>query len=227
MQLSAIAFNPKVIRSNEKARVESAYHMWLEVWQDAYRKYGWDPRTVRGDQWSRQDQILTLFDRDHPVGCVLFHIKDLRAPWVRDDSYFRMWPAAEYQKLLAMPDPEHTLIGSYLTVAHAYRRSEHGVNAKAAMIALSMRYFQQTGFHHLIGTMVHNARVNDVSKQLGANVLKSGVEEAGVMTDLVVWYARELAQLSFGEIDKVLDTVTGTWKADGAHLKTQVKEIFQ
>ncbi len=120
--LRCITFSPKRPKNISNELYNSTFQMWLNVWRDSYKFFGWDPTQVTSDQWIRQDLILGFYEGNEPVGVVFFDEKNLTHLPAFDDSYFRMWPRDLLKEISTWPSSNKALISSYFTLAAPFRK---------------------------------------------------------------------------------------------------------
>lgn len=194
--LYTLSFDPKKPGNNNQL-YKAAYDMWLKVWRESYSYFGWDPDSIRSDQWMRQDRIFVLFDGSNPVCLAFYDVKNMNYDMYRHDSYFRMWPQDLLDQVSKMKGSHEALISSYFTLSPDYRSKKHDIDFKLLFHALGLKYFTTFKSEFMIGTMVKKSGMADISFKHGANLLAKDVDEKGVLVDLLYWENEKMKDFKF------------------------------
>ncbi|MCB0391406.1 MAG: hypothetical protein KDD58_08945 [Bdellovibrionales bacterium] len=193
-----------------------AYLFWRETWQTSYKYFGWDPDTVYSDWWTRQDNIGVLTYEQQIVGTVFFDEKDLTNFTARHDSYFRMWSDESFEKIRNQMGAQRALICSFFTLGKEWRKENKGVDAKYLLASMATKYFSNTDYELMIGTVVKMSQVHTVCYDLGAKMVTPDVDEKGVVVDLVMWHRNEIENFNY---PKESDIIKNIWPRNERHLK--------
>ncbi len=213
--LYCIAFSPKTPNNISDELYRATYNMWISVWRDSYKFFGWDPLQVCSDQWCRQDLILGLYKGDTPIGAVFFDEKNLHLPLFYDDSFFRMWPKELLVEISKWPLANKALISTLFTIAPPFRKKVNEVDFKALLHCLAMKQFVKMGNPFMIGTTVKKS-MSEISLTNAAHVLKENVEEKGLIVDLVYWKRADMQKFKFPKLN---DQVEAIWNSGGYQRK--------
>ncbi len=204
--LYCIAFSPKKHETISTQLYTATYNMWLEVWKNSYKFFGWDPSKVYSDQWCRQDLILGLYKNDKPIGAAFFDEKNLRLPLFYNDSFFRMWPKELLDKISRWPNSEKALICTLFTIAPEYRKKNSEFDYKGLLHGLCLKQFVKMGNPFMIGTTVKSS-MSEISKVHAAHLLLENVDENGLIVDLLYWKREDMLNFSFPQINLSVNTV--------------------
>lgn len=204
--LYCISFSPKRPKNISEPLYNSTYNMWINVWRDSYKYFGWDPNQVLSDQWMRQDLILGVYQGNTPVGVVFFDEKNLTNETAYDDSYFRMWPRELLKEISTWPSANKALISSYFTLSSHFRKKANGIDYKGLLHGLALKQFVELGHKFMIGTMVKQS-MSKLSFEHGAQILKSDVEEKGLLVDLLYWDQNKMQLFKFPELHEQIQKI--------------------
>lgn len=196
---------------------DKAFEFWLKTWKDSYKFFGWTD-SVYSDQWTRQDSILTLFHASEPIGSIFFKEHDLTRPFVKADTYFRMWPEVTLSELAAAPDAARTLVSSWFTLHPDWRKARQGVDAKFILGGVGLQKFFAAQNQTLLGTMVTMSGMHTLTYELGARTLVPALKEKNLEVDLVRWRKSELQNYQYPRLG---EEITQIWEASLGRGKTR------
>ncbi len=208
--LYCLSFSPKKPMNISEKLYNATYEMWVNVWRDSYKYFGWDPKSVCSDQWVRQDLVLGFYQGNTPIGAAFFDEKNLRAPLFYDDSFFRMWPKNLLEEISRWPSSDKALICTNFTIAPDFRKKTSGTDYKAILHGLSLKQFVDMGNPFMIGTTVKKS-MSDISVVNAAHLLKENVEEKGLIVDLLYWKREEMKDFRFPKYHDQIETI---WNAN-------------
>src|SRR5579862_3726016 len=114
-----------------------AYELWGTVWSETFAQLE-DRRALASDDFTRQDELLTLWHRDECIAMTAIRWVDLKQTYFLDDSYFAAWPAEALQAV--QRDGSRICIPSYATIAKPWRHPE-GCSLKDVLFAVTTERF--------------------------------------------------------------------------------------
>lgn len=167
------------------------YLCWKEVWEAVYQQEMKVNHQFYADDFLRQDQVISLFNRGQCVGMAFVRMINLSLMPVSQDSFFRFWPKAETDKVLSLtPD---IFIASYFTVHPAFRKNED-LCWKTLLLSLFLDNFMRSDSQVMI-TAARKVRSNEKlcfklgAKPLSLNVpyLLDGQKINNEIADLIYW----------------------------------------
>ncbi|MCB0393582.1 MAG: hypothetical protein KDD25_03445 [Bdellovibrionales bacterium] len=188
----------------------SAYKMWHNTWTESYKYFGWDPKTVHSDQWTRQDFVGILSYDGRPVGTCFFKVHRLDLPYIKDDSYFRMWPEAVMDGLEKRCDSNSALVCSWFTLNKEWRKGVNGIDAKYLLCSMVVKVLQDSTQSNLLCTVVKMSNMDKLVYELGASPIVKDVDEKGVVVDLGIWKKKEIVNFKFPRMHETVEQVYST-----------------
>jgi hypothetical protein len=160
----------------------AGYRCWKDVWTRTLQELdGAD--SIRSDDFTRQDELGLLFEGSDCIGMTAYRWVDFASPAARDDSYFSAWP--DEAKDALVENGTRVCIGSYLTVAPEWRRTENH-SAKELLLGLAVRRFLASPADVMTGTMRNDRGMSGIAYRLGARLLAPSTMH-GVDVDLVAF----------------------------------------
>jgi len=187
--------SPRAASGAQRAHLAEAYAAWRAVWGETLRELDGAER-VFSDDFSRQHELGCLFYANQCVGLTGYRWVDLTRAENRDDSYFKVWPAAVLKQVLA--SGTHVCVGSNLTVLPSWRGMPGGYSIKEVLMTLAVTRFLASEADSMVGTMRNDRGMNGLVYRLGARPVLQDIEHHGVRVDLVVFSRRELGPVSPG-----------------------------
>jgi len=161
-----------------------AYATWRRVWAETFEALD-GARRVFSDDFTRQDELGTLFHDGECVGLTAYRFVDFAAAAAQEDSYFKPWPPSARTALLGIG--RRVCIGSYLTVEKAWRGPCGPFSTKELLLALAVERFLASDADVMAGTLRNDRGMNGVGYRLGAQPLVCDVTHHGVAVDLVAF----------------------------------------
>lgn len=191
---------------------EKTYSMWKKVWIDTMTdEWSQKEGMIYSDEFTRQDEILTLFYKGECVGCVFMKSADFHESCARDDSYFKVWNDLAIQKLIRKG--KNILVCCNFTVAKQFRRTQDGIRWKDVLATMAVKRLEYSDFDAMTGTMRRSKGMHTTTLKVGAQMVQENVDYfiCGINepVDLVVFY-RDSIQLNLSaEIEEMIDQ---TWQ---------------
>ena len=199
--------HPQTASGVERWHLTAAYQCWDRVWSETLRELD-NASRVFSDDFTRQDELGSLFHEETCVGLTCFRWVDINLEHNQNDSYFKPWPASALRSL-AIEGPR-VCIGSNLTVLPEWRGSSPGFSVKGVLMGFAVERFLASDADAMTGTMRNDRGMNGLVYELGASPLMRNVVHHGVMVDLVVFSRRALlAPSGRGEVDALTREI---WK---------------
>ncbi|MFA5583119.1 MAG: hypothetical protein WDA09_02805 [Bacteriovoracaceae bacterium] len=188
------------LSEEDKKYYQIAYESWKQVWQDVQQQeMGLKETSFYSDEFTRQDHIIALFDRDNCVGIAFMREIDLDLNCIKEDSSFRFWPKTQ---LLSLNKKQNRIvIATSFTITPQYRRGE--IEWKTLFLSLYLDYFSQLQTSIMV-TAARKVKSNEkLCYQLGAKPLmrnvpfttKSGSYIENEIADLLYWEKNTLSLL--------------------------------
>jgi hypothetical protein len=198
--LSFHRLSPRQAGAIDLPLLGSAYQCWSDVWKQTFAEL--EGRSgLPSDDFTRQDEIGTLF---HGYECVaLFFSRrvDLSSPLAQDDSYFSVWPKEARQAACARGS--RVWVSSNITI-HPNWRKPANLSLSRLLCALIIERFLLSDADVLVGTMRNDRSMNTVTYGLGAQPLVRNVIHHGVPVDLVAFYRQDCVRQPLDERTEAL-----------------------
>lgn len=180
--LTTTILDPSNVHSRD---LTAAYYVWLTVWQKTFKELGKSPR-FPSDDFSRQDEIVALFDAEGDCAALSFgRIVDLDSSIARHDSYFDAWNVDDIVHLTRRASPL-VYISSYFTVAEAYR----GTDTKDQLMRAIIRQFECSRADVLAATTRNDRGVDKLVARYGFETIRAraGAVLHGADVDLMAYF---------------------------------------
>ena len=129
----------------------AAYACWMGVWTETYRELCQKDK-IMSDDFTRQDEILALFQGSKCLGMVFMRSDSFSDPAMWHDSYFSVWPAFAIKRLTR--HGSQFTICSYMTCAQDERGKpiEGKMKLQELLMALASRRFLELNTDVMVGT---------------------------------------------------------------------------
>lgn len=164
---------------------ELAYKHWSTIWGQTFKEL--DGTTVHfSDEFSRQDEIITLFDGLLCVAMLCHRVCDFNSRVSAEDSYFRSWTPKAIDGLIR--HGRRILVGSQISVDPSRRGRENGIGLKNLICYLAFHQWNTLQVDGVTGTMRLDRNMSTVMQEAGAEVLEKNVLFHNVPVDLVAFH---------------------------------------
>jgi hypothetical protein len=177
-QLTTAILDPSNVHSRD---LTAAYELWLTVWQKTFKELG-KSSLIPSDDFSRQDEIVALFDGPTCAALSFGRIVDMDSSIARHDSYFDAWLFADTVHLKQTGSLVY--ISSYFTVAEEYR----GSAAKHELMRALIRQFECSRADVLAATTRNARGVNKLVARYGFETIRTGAVMHGADVDLMAYF---------------------------------------
>lgn len=183
---------PRAHSDAERRRLLEVYGCWRKVWEQALKELD-NADAIFSDDFTRQDELGSLFYADQCVGLTAYRWVDLSLTLNQDDSYFKVWPKAVKDQAIA--DGSRICVGSNLTVLPTWRGVVDGYSVKEILMTLAVKRFMASDADAMVGTMRNNRGMNGLVYRLGARPALQNVSHHGVQVDLITFSRRSLGAI--------------------------------
>ncbi|NQZ58707.1 MAG: hypothetical protein HRT88_14730 [Lentisphaeraceae bacterium] len=193
---------PKELQSYHDA----AFKMWKEVWDEAYKNEFSKNIVMNSDEFSRSDEIFSLFDGNKCVALMFLRTANFNDYKSRLDSYFESWPDKAIEGLTLYGN--NILVNCQFTLSFEYRRSAHGINWKEVITALILKRLLHTRFDAMTGCMRKSKGMEDTAYKFGAVKLMEDLsfDKADSRIDLISFYREKITFYGEGQIKDICDS---------------------
>lgn len=191
------------------------YQAWHEVWASAFKEADIQ-KPVFSDEFTRQDDVIAVFEEGRCLLCLFFRTVDLSTLVGRSDSYFSGWTDTALNGL--QRDSSVVCVGSNTTVVPFARGNYKGFSLKNLLAALAVQYFVNSSPGSAMTAAMRNRRgMNVAGKQAGATLLDANVPVNGEPTDLMAFFKNDLVdfQHPYQELASQLWSQRQDWRNDG------------
>lgn len=167
---------------------ERAYAHWEKIWSATFKEL--DGKGILfSDNFTRQDEVICVFDGLLCVAMVCHRYVDLSLTSAVKDSYFEKWPEEALSGLTA--HGHRILIGNQISVDPERRgRTADDISLKDLVSALSMWRLSQLDVDALPGTMRADRNMQNFLINGGATPLLRNVLFHNVPVDLVAFHPK-------------------------------------
>jgi hypothetical protein len=169
------------------------YKIWKETWDEEYLRLGNKGR-LPSDNFTRQDEVLSIFVDGKPAALTFFHTVDLSTAHGRDDSYFEPWPKGVIDNLTQW-GPK-VLVCSAFTIAKEFRKKLiFNIPLADILAAASVMHLKNSHHDLMVGNMRNTRRANEIVYRYGAQLLRT-IDCNGEPSDLVFFKKSEIPKFS-------------------------------
>lgn len=161
---------------------ERAFEHWHAVWSKTFADLEWR-RTLQSDDFSRQDEILAIFEGERCIAMVCHRFADLAQSPVKHDSYFKVWTPEAIEKLGTYGN--RLLIGNQISVDPDRRGLIDGISLKNLVTALTVRRVIEVQADAMPGIMRVDRNMNEFLYKCGAVPIVRNVIHHNVPVDLL------------------------------------------
>jgi hypothetical protein len=152
--------------------LRAAWTCWSESQRALLEEVGKDP-SIPSDEFTRQDQWLTVRYGKECMGVAAFRWLDLDLPYFEEDSYFRVWPEDARRAIRAIGSK--VCLVSNVAVARAWRGRFGAFNVKSLLVGLGIQHFNESDADLIVATMRNMRGMNKVTYHFGATPLVVGL----------------------------------------------------
>lgn len=176
-----------------------SFKAWHETWESTYQRDFNSEKELNSDNFTRQDEVLSLFYDDKCFAVCIFTHLDMNDEIARKDSYFNSWPP-EAIKALCCRGPNIITCTQY-TICKNFRAGGPKTALgrlpwRMFMTGLIAKYFLVSGKDAMSAITRVNKGIDKVSYRNGGTSLVSGLlYEVGTektLVDLVAFYQEEV-----------------------------------
>lgn len=186
MELELHVLRPPVSPA-DRDRCESAYLFWHEIWQAANGEMA-KPVDLPADGFTRQSEIIVLFKGARPVALICHRHTDFSAESTLQDTLFLhpgMWRDEDKQFVRNLGGAG--LIGSQITVAPDFRRTEGVLSMKYLIVLLSLARAQAIGAETIISAIRGEKGLDKVFGGAGSLLIAPAREYGNTFVDLIAF----------------------------------------
>lgn len=169
---------------------QRVYDHWNSVWSATFQEVE-SQKKFFADNFTRQDEIVALFDGDICIAAMCHRLMDIRMQPFQKDSYFEPWPAADYAELGAYGDK--VVIANQFSVDPNYRRTTSNDMRTSELIAyLSFSHLARLPVSGITGT-TRNARSANAVFEKYPHTKLADVVYHGEETSLYAFYPHKMS----------------------------------
>lgn len=186
---------------------QKAYDCWRSVWEDTYKNELKFDKKLTSDDFTRQDEIVTLFYGEECVGLSFMKWTSFENSTAKADSYFNSWTDFDLHSL--NKEGKSIIVCSNFTISLDFRRGRGGFNWKDLLMCfLSMRLLYSNA-DAMTGTMRLSKGMGEATYRAGAVAIRKNVvfKETNDPVDLVGFYKSKIDQCGTDEVLQVAQEV--------------------
>ncbi len=196
-----VCVDPK--KSRDKYTL-SAYQCWYDTWDATYRELMFDD-PLFSDNFTRQDEIGTLFYGEDAVALIFYRWVDGFHMMHRQDSYFRAWPDSALEDLCR--EGSRVCVSSNFTVAKGMQKKFAAeFSVKDVIVAMGIERFLMKYPHAdvVAGTVRNTRGINKLIYNNGFSCLIHDVIVNGEPSDLAAFYRKSCTRTPTNERDEAM-----------------------
>lgn len=165
----------KNLNNTKDQRVyDLSFKMWYDTWDSTYRNDFLSNDLLMSDEFTRQDEILSLFYLGECAALCFFSHVSMKDESARLDSYFSKWPKNAIDGLCSKGS--EIIICSQFTVAEKFRKlgplEMENVPWKVILMGMLSKYYMNSGRDAMTGTMRASKNMGNLTYQFGTIPLK-------------------------------------------------------
>lgn len=173
---------------------QKSFQCWHDVWSDYYKNERLSSHRVNSDEFTRQDDILSLFYKGECFGITFFKEVNFNDITSSLDSYFEVWPQNALDALVSRG--KSVSICSQFTVAKNFRRKTTDIQWKYVLFGFIMKRFLESHLDAMTGTMRVMRGMGRMSYEAGALPLIQNLvykDRKDELVDLVGFFQNEVS----------------------------------
>lgn len=191
---------PSRDRRGGSGYLDAAYDLWASVWRQTLAELD-RHRRVTSDDFTRQDELLTIWSGAECVASVSMRWMDFRCAYSRDDSYFLIWP--DEARLAVVQDGPLVCVPSYLTVAKPWRGAI-GASLKHVLCGIVTARFLASRADVIVGITRNDKGMDEVCRNNGYVTLMANLTHHNVPVNLVAFFRKRCTRPPAAESVEVL-----------------------
>lgn len=185
-ELELHVFRPPV-SPQDRSRFDAAFHFWHEIWRGANAEME-KPTELPADAFTRQTEILTLFKGERPIALICHRHTDFAAESTFHDTLFLhpgMWRDEDKQFVRNLGGLG--LIGSQITVAQDFRKTEGPLSMKYLIVLLSLARAQAVGAETIVSAIRGEKGLDKVFGGAGSLLIAPSRKYGNTFVDLIAF----------------------------------------
>lgn len=161
---------------------QEAYSHWKSIWTATFKELD-GAHELSSDNFTRQDEVLGLFNGDKCIAMVCHRYVDMSLESAQDDSYFKTWPPEAIEAALAAG--RITAIGNQISIHPNFRKLPMGVATKDALVWFCLKRLQEQNVESMVGAVREDKSLDVLFERYGATVLAKNVMQHHVPVALI------------------------------------------
>lgn len=180
--MHVVVFRPPVADS-DRALYDVAFKFWLRMWQDTHVEID-KPAQIPSDSFTKQSEIITLFEGERPVAMICLRFADFKAEATYYDSFF-MHPGLWREEDIALVRKigGKGLFGTQIAVDPDYRKTD----VKALIVLLALDRAQTLGAETIVSFIRAQKGLDRLFQGAGCLVIAKDRAYGSVFADLVAF----------------------------------------
>jgi hypothetical protein len=172
-----------------REKYQKTYDLWEMVWLQTFKEIA-GTSDLASDNFTRQDEILSLFWEDQCCAMVCHRLVDLSVKAFERDSYFRFWGWSEEAMAKLKAQGPRVALGSQITIHPDFRKMQLGGQVKEVIIGLSLRSFQDRNMDAVAGMMRNDKGLDRLFYESGAFPIVKQVTSKNFKLDFVAFFPK-------------------------------------
>ena len=164
---------------------DRAYEHWHDIWETHFKERDGITR-LHGDDFTRQDEIMTLFWKDTCLAAVCNRAIDLDRKAFRNDSYFGVWDEDSLNTLGKFGN--QVVICSQFSVIPKCPKLNGDLKIRDALVYLVISHLKRCGFGAVTGTARKDKGMQESFAKYGAETIKEDLVMHNGYVDLMAFF---------------------------------------
>jgi|GEM_PF-6610816 len=180
--MRVVVFTPPVAAS-DRALYDVAFKFWLRMWQDTHVEIN-KPATIPSDSFTKQSEIITLFEGPRPIAQICLRFADFQAEATYHDSFFMhpgLWQPEDIALVRSIGGCG--MFGTQIAVDPEYR----GTDVKGLIVLLALERAQKLGAETIVSFIRANKGLDRLFQGAGCVVIAKERAYGSVFADLVAF----------------------------------------
>lgn len=180
-------FHPKLVTDAQLHRYNEVFDLWNAIWIETRLEVN-PALPTPSDNFSRQDEVIAVFNGNRPIAMVCNRYVDIRQSWCLDDSFFKggQWPN---DALLKLPALGNTFaLASHAFVHPDFRKINSGLPTKNLVCALSFVQANAAESDVFLAMMRKDRGMHSLFQRCGGSILVEDVSFYHIPVDLMAAY---------------------------------------
>jgi hypothetical protein len=162
---------------------DAVYAKWKETWLKVFTDVG-SPQAWNADTFFRGDMIPVILHEGKIAAFYLATTYSLQSAWVRDHSYFSIYPKSAIDRLLDH-GVRNVMSYEYMTVLPEYRKSRLGFSLGGVLAELGLSVREELACDAGVGVALLSHKVDQIAHNVGGFTLVKEARRGNLVCEIV------------------------------------------